>query len=169
MTSPAEIRTVRPDDALARRVLREYTDEVASRWYGRPATTAEVDAALAEDPSDELAAPGGTFLVALDAAGEPIGCAGLELAPDGAAGVGEVKRVFVTPAARGTGLGGHLLDAVESFAAGRGVRRVQLDTRHDLVESHRLYEGRGYVRVPAFNGGPYSERWYAKELARTDA
>ena len=37
-------------------------------------------------------------------------------------------------------------------------------TRHDLVESHRLYATLGYEEVPALNGGPYAEHRLAKPL-----
>jgi len=42
---------------------------------------------------------------------------------------------------------------------------LRLDTRHDLVEFHRLYAALGYEEVPAFNGGRYAEHWLAKPLA----
>jgi hypothetical protein len=57
------------------------------------------DASLREDLSVDLAPPSGAFLVARQ--GEVVlGCAGLRLLLDR---VGEVKRFFVTPAARGRG------------------------------------------------------------------
>jgi hypothetical protein len=42
---------------------------------------------------------------------------------------------------------------------------LRLDTRHDLVEFHRLYAALGYEEVPAFNGGRYAEHRLAKPLA----
>ena len=42
---------------------------------------------------------------------------------------------------------------------------LPLDTRHDLVESRRLYATLGYEEVPAFNGGRYAEHRLAKPLA----
>jgi hypothetical protein len=52
------VRVVDPTAALGRAVLREYMTDVASRYYGRPATREEVDAALRDDPSDDLVPPG---------------------------------------------------------------------------------------------------------------
>ena len=48
-----------PESAAARQVLRAYFAEVASRYYGRPATDEEVAAAMREEPSDDLTPPGG--------------------------------------------------------------------------------------------------------------
>jgi len=95
-----------PASAAARQVLRAYFAEVASRYYGRPATDEEVAAAMREEPSDDLTPPGGLLLVAVQD-GAVLGCAGLRLLPGG---IGEVTRVFVMPAARRRGLGSRLLD-----------------------------------------------------------
>ena len=79
--------------------------------------------------------------------------------------VGEVKRLFVAPAARGRGLGTRLMGELERIARGHGLSLLRLDTRHDLVESRRLYAALGYEEVPAFNDGQYAEHWLAKPLA----
>jgi len=44
-----------PASAAARELLRAYFDDVASRYLGRAATACEVDAAMRDDPSDDLA------------------------------------------------------------------------------------------------------------------
>jgi hypothetical protein len=54
---------------------------------------------------------------------------------------------------------------LERIARGHGLSLLRLDTRHDLVESRRLYAALGYEEVPAFNDGQYSEHWLAKPLA----
>ncbi|MER7011933.1 GNAT family N-acetyltransferase [Saccharopolyspora sp. NPDC000359] len=142
------------------RLLREYTDEVASRYYGRPATGAEVDGAIAEDPNDGLHPPTGVFLVARDATG-PVGCVGLrELEP----GIAELKRMYVKPQVRGRGAGVRLLAEAEQHAQRLGYRAIRLDTRDDLVEARGLYAKQGYREVPAFNDEPYAEHWFEKVL-----
>ena len=80
----------------ARRILWAYFDDVASRYYGRPATEDEIAAAMREEPSDDLTSPRGLLLVAREK-GNVLGCAGLRLLPGH---VAEVTRVFVVPAAR---------------------------------------------------------------------
>jgi GNAT superfamily N-acetyltransferase len=137
-------------------LLRDYFTDVASRYYGRPATEAEVDAALAEDPSDDLAC----FLVGRYD-GAPSGCAGLRLIGPG---IAELTRMFVHARARRTGGGHALLAAAEDAARTLGARVVRLDTRHDLTEARALYAAHGYAEIPAYSSGPYADHWYEKHL-----
>ncbi|MFJ9677105.1 GNAT family N-acetyltransferase [Streptomyces sp. NPDC101194] len=146
-----------PDAALLR---RDYYDEVASRYWGRPATAGEIDEGLTEDGADRLVPPTGQFVVGRFG-GMPAACAGLLVVDTD---VAELTRVFVRPEFRGTGGGGLLLAAVESAARGFGVRTVRLDTRNDLVEARGLYAKHGYREVPAFHRRQYAEHWFAKDL-----
>jgi GNAT superfamily N-acetyltransferase len=137
-----------------------YIADIASRYYGRPATDSEITAAIREDPSDDLAPPKGVFLVAHQD-GSPIGCAGLRLLPGSTA---EIKRVYVAPPARGRGLGARLVRELERLAREHARTTLRLDTRRDLVEARRLYARLGYQEVPAFNAGTYAEHWFEKML-----
>ncbi|MFF3259853.1 GNAT family N-acetyltransferase [Streptomyces sp. NPDC002932] len=154
-----------PDGALLR---RDYYDEVASRYWGRPATAQEIDEGLTDDGAALLTPPTGEFVVGrFD--GRAAACAGLIVkgTADGASGPGEVAeltRVFVRPEVRGTGGGGLLLAAIEDRARALGVRLLRLDTRNDLVEARGLYAKHGYREVPAFHRRMYAEHWFAKEL-----
>jgi len=145
----------------ARRILRAYFDDAASRYYGRPATADEISAAMTEDPSDDLAPPTGLLLVAREK-GDVLGCAGLRLLPGHAA---EVKRVYVVPAARRRGLAARLLDCLEEHARRDQVSVLRLDTRRDLVEAQRLYARHGYQEVAPFSSGPYADHWFEKTLS----
>jgi GNAT superfamily N-acetyltransferase len=147
-------------DPISADLLRRYIFDVASSYWGRPATDAEVTAVIAEQPKDELVAPNGLFMVA-HLGDEPAGCVGLRLGPSPFA---ELTRVFVAPEARGQGGGPLLLAAAEDAARRHGVRTIRLDTRLDLLAARRLYTAHGYREVPAFNQGPYRECWYAKEI-----
>jgi GNAT superfamily N-acetyltransferase len=147
-------------------LLRDYLVDVSDRWFrlheDRDSTPEEIEQSLAEMPSDDLAPPTGDFVVARS--GERlVGCVGVRLVPD-RSDVAELKRMFVRPEARGTGLAGALLAAVEEAARALGATTVRLDTRLDLVEARALYRRQGYVEVPAFNDGDYAEVWYAKPL-----
>ncbi|MFG2096205.1 GNAT family N-acetyltransferase [Streptomyces sp. NPDC048612] len=57
----------------------------------------------------------------------------------------EVSRLYVAPAARGAGLGGRLLDAVEEEAVARGLRPV-LEVKATDTAAVALYERRGWLR-----------------------
>ena len=121
-----------------------------------PATAAEVDRAIADDPTDDLV----RFFVGRHG-GRVRGCVGFRLVDRETA---EMKRMFVDPAARGTGGGAALLAAVEEGAVSFGASAIRLDTRTDLVEARALYAKHGYREVPAFNSDRYAEHWFEKRL-----
>jgi len=171
------IAVTAPGSAAAETVVRTYLGEVASRWYGRPVTAAEVERALRDEPYDDLEGVTGVFLTARDA-DEVVACAGARFVggsgddSDGTDGGGadavglmaEVTKVFTVPAHRGRGAGSALLRALEQTCRDRGAALLRLDTRAELAEACALYERLGYVRVEPFNDEPYSDRWYAKTL-----
>lgn len=145
-------------DATALR--RAYYAEVAGRYWERPATEAEVDQGMLDDPADGLVPPTGCFVVGrLD--GRPRACGGIRLLDPATA---ELTRVYVDPRARGTGGGAALLAALEEAARALGAGRVRLDTRSDLVEARALYARHGYREIPAYNSGQYAQHWFEKLL-----
>ncbi|MGW2626830.1 GNAT family N-acetyltransferase [Micromonospora taraxaci] len=153
------ISATRPDQPDAVHLLREYMTEMVVRYHRRPALPGEVDAALAEMPSDDLTHPSGLLLLAHHGP-ELAGCAGLRWQ----SGWAELTRVFVRPEHRGAGGGAALLAAVEQAARAAEVDRIRLDTRNDLVEARALYARHGYVEIPAYSSGPYADHWFQKEL-----
>ncbi|MEU3269673.1 GNAT family N-acetyltransferase [Saccharomonospora sp. NPDC006951] len=155
-----DIRPAEPGSVAAQRILRSYFDDIGSRYNGRPVSEAETEAAMLEEPSDDLVPPHGLLLLAFDG-DEVLGCAGLRLLGDG---IGELTRVYVGGKARGRGLGGYLLREAEHQARLRGVTLLRLDTRSDLVEARGLYAKHGYAEVEPFSEGPYAQHWFAKEL-----
>ncbi|MEW1903408.1 GNAT family N-acetyltransferase [Streptomyces sp. NPDC056488] len=159
--SPERVDT---PDAVALR--RDYYDEVASRYWKRPATAAEIDEGLTDDGAGLLAPPTGDFRVARFG-GEPAGCGGVLLLDDGGDGDGvraELTRVYLRPAFRGRGGAGLLMDALEDAARTLGARRMVLNTRLDLIEARSLYVRHGYAEIPAYCTGPYMDVWYGKKL-----
>lgn len=139
-------------------LLRDYYEEIVCRYWQRPVSAVEVDAAMAEEASDHLVLPHGLFLLAcLD--NEPVGCAGVVLLDPL---VAELKRVFIRPDARGSGGGGMLINAAESAAVALGARFVRLDTRSDLIEARKLYARHGYKEIPRYNDAVYAQHWFEK-------
>lgn len=109
----------------------------------------------------ELMPPNGVFLLArLD--GEAIGCVALKGIGDG---VGEIKRLWVHPSARGLGVAQRLLDALETQAVDMGLRTLRLDTNRTQVEAHALYQRQGYAAIDAYNDNPYADHWFEKRIA----
>ena len=64
---------------------------------------------------------------------------------------GEVKRVWVDPAARGLRLASRLMAGIESHARALGFDRLRLDTNSALPEALALYRGLGWSEIPRFN------------------
>ena len=90
--------------------------------------------------ADALSGPTARFFVARSD-GRAIGCAGLIIAADGQA---ELKRMYVDPSARGTGLGAALLETIEAACREAGVRIVRLETGIHSSAALGLYRRFGY-------------------------
>jgi GNAT superfamily N-acetyltransferase len=140
-------------DALP--LLREYYFDIVGRYWGRPATDAEIDQVMLDEPSDGL-----VMLIASED-DKPLGCLGLRLT---IAPFAEVKRVYVVPAARGRGVGQALLAEAEKVARDHNAVTMRLDVREDLVEARGLYTKAGYVEVEPFNNDDFVAYWLAKDL-----
>jgi putative acetyltransferase len=100
----------------------------------------------------EFTRPDVLLLVARSDDGEALGMAALvpdARSPDGQ-GTAELKRMFVSADARGTGLGRLLLEGIEAAALDRGIRTLRLETGEPQTAAIALYERAGYVRIPAF-------------------
>ena len=105
--------------------------------------------------------PNGVFLLAMRG-DEVVGCGGVQWL-DGA--TAEIKRMWVSPAARGVGLGKQFLARLEHDARAAGRRRVVLDTNGVLLPAIAMYRGSGYTDIERYNDNPYAEHWFAKDLA----
>lgn len=81
---------------------------------------------------------------------EPIGCIALWDCGDYA----EIKRLFVDPMARGTGLGQRLVEHLENAATQAGHRVIRLESGDKLIAAVALYRKLGYVDRGPF--GAYS-------------
>jgi GNAT superfamily N-acetyltransferase len=146
--STLQLRCEPPGSAASRALLEDYVALVRARL-----------AAVGVEPGERFhvtgevfAEPGAAWVVAYED-GRPIGCGGL-CSPEPA--VGEIKRLFVTGAARGRGYGRMLLRELERLAVARGYRRMRLLTAEVLAEAGALYEAEGYAVVErvALPGGP---------------
>jgi len=95
---------------------------------------------------EALAEPRVRFFVARRA-GRALGCGALRI---DAAGYGELKRMFVSPDARGLKLGRRILDRVEEEARREGLVCLRLETGIHQPEALGLYRSAGYVERDAF-------------------
>jgi GNAT superfamily N-acetyltransferase len=117
------------------------------------ALNAELSAAYSESGANhfrveagEVADGKGAFLVARRGE-EPVGCGALRLLD---AETGELKRMYVAPAARGTGLGRLLVAALEAEARSLGVKRLVLETGVGQHAALVLYGNTGFTPIPLY-------------------
>lgn len=134
------------DDARVQGLLAEYFAELKARFGYEP-------------PSPEEQAVGAEVFVCLADDGQALATAALRELEEGAL---EVKRMYVTPAARGQGQARRLLRHLEAEAWRRGATRVVMDTATSLTEAAALYLSEGYEEVAAYNQNPYAGRWFEK-------
>lgn len=96
------------------------------------------------------APPRGALLLARGTDGIPLGSIGVRsLTPEE---VGELKRLYVVPAARGSGLGRALAEAAIEAARGLGHCELRLDTLPSMTAAIAMYEQMGFVRMPPYYG-----------------
>ena len=139
-----ELRVVPGRDPLAVEAMGRYFAELAE--------------AFGFDPAG--AGHDGPFVVALEH-GLPVAGGGVRTLDDGRA---EVKRMWVDPALRGSGLGRRLLARLERLAVETGHDRAVLDTNAALTAAVALYDRAGWSRIPRYNDNPSAEVWFEKRL-----
>jgi len=126
------------DDPRSIELIGEV-QEVYRRLYG-----GEDDSPMS---SDEFDSPSGTFLLAMDAKGHPIGCVGLRRHEEH---VAEIKRMYIRPDYRRRGYARALLVAAENRARELGYAALILETGDPQPEAMALYVAHGYRPIPGF-------------------
>ena len=150
-----EIRPVDPEHPDAQHCLAEYVAELNRR------STRPFDPSVgATAHPQEVRPPAGQFFVVY-LNGEPVGCGAIKHHVDAPA---EIKRMWISPDARGQGLGRRLLEELEACAKAGGARIAHLETNGVLTEALGLYRSTGWVEVPAFNDEPFADHWLEKTL-----
>jgi len=98
----------------------------------------------------KYAPPEGRLLLAFEGT-QPVGCVALRPHSETRC---EMKRLYVRPAARGTGLGRELAIRIVDEARQIGYREVVLDTLDRLRPALKLYRSMGFRDVPAYYHNP---------------
>ena len=144
---PYTIQVVRsePELALTRRLLQAY------------AASLEIDLGL-EGFEQELAELPGTYApprgdlwLATGSRGEGVGCVAFRGFGDADA---EMKRLYVEPAMRGSGLGRLLVQQVIEKARRLGRKRLLLDTLPSMDRAIGLYRRLGFYEIEPYYPDP---------------
>lgn len=148
MTVTLSTATTDPDWAAAALLLGEYR-----RW---------LDAAMGLELATAQPAAGGEFgdlarfyrppdgaLILAWSGRRPIGMVGVHRLEGS---IGELKRMYATPAARGLGVGRALVDAAIAAAAAFGFEELRLQTEPNAMPAaYRLYREAGFVDIPPYH------------------
>jgi len=132
--SDSDIKTVR-------HLFRAYADSLpfSLAFQGFAAELAELPGPYSP--------PGGCLLLAKRAS-LAVGVVGLKPL---AAGIAEIKRLYVAPEARGDGLGRALAERAIAAARTKGYERLRLDThRPSMAAAIALYRNLGFVEIAPY-------------------
>lgn len=123
--------------------LSPFDRQIVETFYPIPKYTRVLD----QIETDHTPPNGDACLALRD--GQPVGCGMYhQIFSDTA----EIKRVFVTDAARGTGVGCAIMQALIASARDQGFNRIVMDTSKPLKAAQKLYLALGF-----HSRGPYQD------------
>lgn len=139
---PTTITPERPDTDAARALIEELETHLALLYPTESRHGYSVD---------KLIAQGVAFFVTRTD-GVPAGCGGVQLF---GTEYGELKRMYVRPEFRGSGLGRLMLDHLTDYARSHGVKLLRLETGIHQDAAIALYEAAGFRKIRPF--GSYTD------------
>lgn len=140
------IRPALPADLpRIRQLVREYVE-----WIALDLAFQEIDAEIEGLPG-EYSPPRGVLLVACPDDGEPVAMIALRPLDET---TGEMKRLYVSPPARGQGLARALILRLLDEARALGYQEVRLDTLPMMGDAQALYATLGFVDIPPYYDTP---------------
>jgi ribosomal protein S18 acetylase RimI-like enzyme len=133
------------DLAVVRELFREYADGL-----GVDLAFQDFERELRELPGDYVPPRGALFLAESDP-GSFLGCVALRPLD---ATIAEMKRLYLRPSGRGTGLGRRLAVHVIDEARRLGYRTIRLDTLPSMAQAIALYRTLGFREIPPYRHNP---------------
>jgi putative acetyltransferase len=109
---------------------------------------------------------GGVFEVIEDQRGNLLGTVGLFPLNEETC---ELRKMYLTPAVRGLGLGRLMLSRMIAHARGAGFKRITLETASVLKIARRLYTRTGFVPFETTHLSARSDQSYVLELTGADS
>jgi GNAT superfamily N-acetyltransferase len=135
---------------LVRELFAEYHE-----WLGEVVCSARLAEEIAALPGP-YAEPAGRLFLALDTSRRAVGCIGVR--PHEAARC-EIKRLYVRPVARGTGLGRELIEVAIGTARDLGYAEALVTTLPETMPvAAAMYERLGFVETDPFFDHSHVER-----------
>ncbi len=139
-----------------RRLLQEYV-----AWIALDLAFQEIDAEIESLPGD-YGPPRGVLLVAARPGKPPVAMIGMR---PHAEFIVEMKRLYVSPPARGHGLARALIARLLDEARALGYREMRLDTLPMMGDAQALYTALGFVDIAPYYDTPIAgTRFMAKQL-----
>jgi putative acetyltransferase len=123
----------------------------------RDAQETELDGRYGNDNHEPGPPPSGdniSYFVVAYSGGRAIACGALRRLD---ASTAEVKRMYVVPGSRGSGVAGAVLAALEAAALERGWTTLRLETGTRQPDAQRFYRRAGYHEIPLFGSYVGSE------------
>lgn len=160
--STVNIRTIQPTDnqtlaVIVRNALAEFgANKPGTVYYD--ATT---------DALYELFRQQGSIYYVAEESGILLGGAGIYPSPGLPADTCELVKMYLSPAARGKGIGKLLIEKALAFATEAGYRNVYIETMPELRKAMSVYEKFGftYLDGPLGNTGHFGcDIWMLKKL-----
>lgn len=144
------LRRIESQDDLAPAIAlaRAFGDWATERIQVELGIVVPPDADHPTTVLDDLLASGGRLYVA-EVGGEAVGVGGLKLLTPT---IGEIKRMFVLPEARGLGVGRAIVKRLVADAGELGCETVYLESASFMHPAHTLYRSVGFVPSEPYAG-----------------
>ena len=147
MIQSIRLATSPQDMEHARELMRNY-----ARWTEIDLCFQNFEEELAALPGKYSAPEGGLWLAEIDGATSPVGVVAVRALTDSAC---ELKRLWVEPGAKGTGIGRDLTRTAIAFARDAGYAEMKLDTlKNRMPAAIALYRSLGFVDAEPYTHNP---------------
>ena len=147
MISRIRLATLARDIEHARELMRNY-----ARWTEIDLCFQNFEEELAALPGKYSAPEGGLWLADLGSSATPVGVVAVRALADSAC---ELKRLWVEPSAKGTGIGRNLTRTAIAFARDADYAEMKLDTlKNRMPAAIALYRSLGFVDAEPYTHNP---------------
>jgi ribosomal protein S18 acetylase RimI-like enzyme len=120
------------------------------KWLNQDLTFQNIDDELENFPN-KYKEPFGTFIIAKDNE-NVIGCVGLK---DLDSNICEMKRLYVSDAYKGKGIGKKLTEKIIEEAKIKNYEKMRLDTLNTMETALDIYYKNGFYKIESYYNNPY--------------